>query len=631
MSNRYRPPPADTDRRPFFRPRAPGAERGGRMFRGPPPGVRPPWAGRPPQHRPSPHRPPPHRLPPPEHDWPPHPEVDWPPPAPSDWDIPPPIAPPSAAAAATEGVLAVLQSCGLDSEDLTALAELPEDLLTLKSLPLLLKHIKGLKKDPGPAGYLPPGPSPAPHYDQSEALYPGPAPRPELDQSLSLYRDPGPSKAAPSGSSFVVEYGHCAAAQDSRKSPERLRRSSPGFTARGSQEFRRSLERTPILGAVKLSSVPTETEARDFHGKRPPAFPYSCSICDITVLSDFVWSQHVSSTLHADSQLILLQKYPTWDCRMASLGKSDSKADAKAAKKKKEAAVPKKAAKVVCVKFPAKSMDESTIRKLTGEFGGIVHVAMFPSLGFVEMDTPEQAQNVIEHFTKTPHKVKDQDVEFTISTTFNFLQSSFVLHFFPVPFDVDGQSDLLTIVKRFGTPRYTLFTRKRFSQMQAFVEMENAADAHKMVEYYAETPLKMNGSSVKVTFSQEFRTLERCAAAIPYKEEQLKKSEEKQDKSRRESQEKSEAKSPARSVSSDGLKKDESKPSSTEEEAKQTEDAHQYDEGGVEDMQIDDDDDDNNSNDTVNKEEEKEEKKEEEKKEEEEAQEEAESSELPPD
>ncbi|CAL9692633.1 unnamed protein product [Knipowitschia caucasica] len=513
--SRYRPPLADTDQRPFSRSMGPGPERGGRMFR-PPLGSRPPWSDRPPHHRPPHHRPshqrppperpphlrPPHLRPPPAHNWPSESnwssESGWPqhPPGPPDWSRPPPPMPPVSAA---DGALGVLSSYGLDAGDLSALAELPEDMLTLKSLPMLLKQIKGLKKEPRAQPYLPPA---------------GPAPRQDMEHSLSFHREPVPSKsdfpAAPGGSSFVVEYGHCAASVDeSRKSPERSRRPSPGFT-HGSKDFRRSSERTPVSGAT----LPTETEARDFLGKRPLGFPHSCSICDITVLSDLVWTQHVKSTFHADSQVLLMKRYPTWDCRMSSIRKrSENVVEAPKKKNKKEGPSTKPTATIVCAKFPSHSIDAAHIRYLLDDFGDIVTVAMFPTLAFVELQTPEQAQFVVDHFTKAPHKVKNENVEFTLSTTFNFLQSSFVLNFHPVPFGMDGQTDLLSIIKRFGTPRYTMFLPKR---MQAYVEMMDPAEAHKLMEYYAESPLKMNGVDIKVTFSQEFRTLARCLKAVAY-------------------------------------------------------------------------------------------------------------------
>ncbi|KAF7655330.1 hypothetical protein LDENG_00057490, partial [Lucifuga dentata] len=59
--------------------------------------------------------------------------------------------------------------------------------------------------------------------------------------------------------------------------------------------------------SIRLSMTPSKKEALDFHGKMPPTYPYSCSLCGIAVLSDKVWIQHISGTQHADGQLTLLQ------------------------------------------------------------------------------------------------------------------------------------------------------------------------------------------------------------------------------------------------------------------------------------------------------------------------------------
>uniref|UniRef100_A0A8C6SJY5 RRM domain-containing protein n=1 Tax=Neogobius melanostomus TaxID=47308 RepID=A0A8C6SJY5_9GOBI len=212
---------------------------------------------------------------------------------------------------------------------------------------------------------------------------------------------------------------------------------------------------------------------------------------------------------------------------------------------------------------------------------------MFPSLGFIEMETPDQAANLIASFSLSPHKVDEQELEFTISTTFNFLQSSFVLNFFPVPFGNDGKRDLLAIIRRFGTPLYTMFIT---DTMHAYIEMQNAADAHKMVEYYSTTPLKMNGVNIIVSFSQEFRTLARCARAKPYEENEENKPETATPKTtvvKKKTVKKAAAVSQAGSEdpSAQSESEEQKKDEDTEAEAK-TEDGKEQSEGGS-DMDID--------------------------------------------
>lgn len=243
MSRFRGPPSGDTDRRPYYRPMPPMDERD-RPYRGSPAPERPPWADRP--------------------DWPHRPPPDWLPPRPTatDWDG----RPPPATHWSPDGALSVLSSCGLDSRDLSLLADLPEEMLTLNSLPQLLSQIKQ-KKDP--------------------YVSPGPAPR-AVESARGLYHEPGPSQSA-----FVVDYEHRASDLDYRKSPDRLQRSSSGFSL-GSTDRGRPFERKP-------PTVPSETEARDFHGMKPNDFPYSCSLCDITVLSENVSTTTESSLTQAGS------------------------------------------------------------------------------------------------------------------------------------------------------------------------------------------------------------------------------------------------------------------------------------------------------------------------------------------
>lgn len=218
---------------------------------------------------------------------------------------------------------------------------------------------------------------------------------------------------------------------------------------------------------------------------------------------------------------------------------------------------------MVCVKFPAQSVDETYLRKLTEPFGKIVRILMFPSLvsprglshttehlysltqhvtavccfyhsflcfiyshlqsflfllskksneslvtddicckllqAFVELGSVDQAKDLVKFHVNYPPTVNGEQIEFSISSTFNFLQvetqhrntsdprqtgltdrdryasaqgadevvaelhvsvflqSSRVVSFTPAPTGEDGRSDLISIIKRFGPPLYTLF------------------------------------------------------------------------------------------------------------------------------------------------------------------------------
>ncbi|CAL8358072.1 unnamed protein product [Merluccius merluccius] len=176
------------------------------------------------------------------------------------------------------------------------------------------------------------------------------------------------------------------------------------------------------VAAPAAPAAPSRKEALDFHGSTPGAFPYSCSLCDVTALSD---------------------------------------------------------------------------------------------KAFVEMGSSDQAKDLEKYYSSNPAAVQGKEVTFQISSTFNFLQSSRVLSFTPAPQGADGFSDLLSIAKRFGAPLYTLALPSL-----AFIEMKSAADAQKLVDYYSTNSLKINGEAIKVGFSGEYNTLMRVSSAKKYEEQE---------------------------------------------------------------------------------------------------------------
>ncbi|XP_071390555.1 matrin 3-like 1.1, partial [Centroberyx affinis] len=516
--------------------------------------------------------------------------------------------------------LSLLSSCGLEPDDLAVLAELPEDVLTVESLPRLLQEIKGKKgaSEPYPSSSSRPAGStrlptarPSGEWDHLRSrpvqypldhafITPKPLPPEQVQDwqdrwgnprktSAGSYKpsssaeppplsSPSPSPSSSSFSNYVVDYDHrgrpteygkkgrdggavsrydrpsssSAAAGSGDRKPSRF--SQPGsadYRFAPPEEYRpkaRAERRESDTSYNKKSGggggsgsrlnaalkMPSKKAALDFHGTSPTTFPYSCSLCDITVLSEKFWVQHINAPQHADRQLNLLQLFPDWDCRLETAGRDDHQPE-----KPKDEGTPaqqpqtasqtassypqpnkkqkKKSggnSKVVCVKFPAHSVDEQHLRKLTEPFGKIVKVIMFPSLAFVELGSSDQAKDLVKYYTSSPSSVQGENITFYISNTFNFLQSSRVLSFTPAPSGDDGHSDLLSIAKRFGSPLYTLFLPS-----MAFVELKNAADAQKLVDYYSTNILRINSDIIKVTYSGEYNTLMRVSSAKKYEEE----------------------------------------------------------------------------------------------------------------
>uniref|UniRef100_A0A096M938 Matrin-3-like n=1 Tax=Poecilia formosa TaxID=48698 RepID=A0A096M938_POEFO len=450
--------------------------------------------------------------------------------------------------------MSLLSSCGLEPEDLSVLAKLPEDILTVESLPQILKQIKGQKAASG-SGRSPPPPSSS-------------STRRAVDQDLR----PRPPVYGKDGSSFGGSAGRTRPSRfsgsgDFRTAPpldERRRDSRPSFSSHVLNRARHpapNRARDPASGAM-----PSKKQALDFHGTSPPAFPYSCSLCDIAVLSEKVWIQHVNTTGHADGQLNLLQRFPRWDCRLESAGRGSTTQgqrsdylDASQCDQCGPEAVPgqvaSEPANLISVakrdenqsnqrssrrlplqpKFPPQAVDEASLRKLIEPFGKVGKVLMFPSLAFVEMGSSDQAKDLVKFYSSSDPEARKVKVEFNISNAFSFLQvqhlrthtwtdrpgsdpeSSQVVSFTPAPSGEDGRSDLLSIAKRFGEPLYTLFLPSK-----AFVEMKLSAEAQKLVDYYSASALRINGATIQVAFSSEYRTLLRVPSAQKYEDEPAK-------------------------------------------------------------------------------------------------------------
>ncbi|XP_017162613.1 matrin 3-like 1.1 isoform X3 [Poecilia reticulata] len=499
-----------------------------------------------------------------------------------------------------DGVLSLLSSCGLEPEDLSVLAKLPEDILTVESLPQILKQIKGQKAPPpgGPPRQEEPfhlgttkplparPPSPPPPSSSYKAFSPAPRdweqlrrqpvqyplhllsslPRPDrwpgqrasgsgrsppppsskstrraVDQDLR----PRPPVYGKDGSSFGGSAGRTRPSRFSgsgnfRTAPpldERRRDSRPSFSSHVPDRARHPAPTRALNRARDTASgaMPSKKQALDFHGTSPPAFPYSCSLCDIAVLSEKVWIQHVNTTGHADGQLNLLQRFPRWDCHLESAGRDENqsnqrkdganpapppprpnqnRADPQTPKKQQKAS---DKGKVVCAKFPPQAEDEASLRKLIEPFGKVGKILMFPSLAFVEMGSSDQAKDLVKFYSSSDPEARKVKVEFNISNAFSFLQSSQVVSFTPAPSGEDGRSDLLSIAKRFGEPLYTLFLPSK-----AFVEMKLSAEAQKLVDYYSASALRINGATIQVAFSSEYRTLLRVPSAQKYEDESAK-------------------------------------------------------------------------------------------------------------
>ncbi|XP_052373125.1 matrin-3-like isoform X1 [Oncorhynchus keta] len=489
--------------------------------------------------------------------------------------------PHSSSLSRSDQTLTLLSSCGLEPKDLSLLAEMPEELITVENLPRLLLEIRkkratqqppypAMTSYPPAATSRPPTATPPPGHaweqrDQSRSQpldYPHPALPPsqllptEQAEPWQLDRHGNPMQYT--GSRLepvpvrVVDYHYGKETPRIYQTPRSTYNTAQGGSSNtwkppnSSQpavdyryppptDYRpRPDKDVPVVPIMMATSgkTPTKKAALDFHGEIPQTFPYSCSLCDITVLSEKFWFTHVNGTQHADGQLALLQMYPEWDCRMQTARSGDNHTDRPRVEEKTagpshrsinylgkpsssgsrknvdtKTKVTKGSGKVVCAKFTARCLNEDGLKDLINPFGEVVKVIMFPTLlqAFVEMGSTDQAADIVTYYLSNPVMVKGGRVTFSVSSTFNFLQSSRVLSFSPVPPGKESAAwkrELLAVAEGFGPVKHSLFL-----PTQAFVEMTNALDAQKLVGHHTSKHLKIDEMHIKVAFSSEYNTL----------------------------------------------------------------------------------------------------------------------------
>ena len=277
--------------------------------------------------------------------------------------------------------MGLLRSYGLDPTDLARLAELPEEMLNLDSLPHLLRQLKERRETPVVAAPPPPPPpssamtaATAPHSsrrpggvsrpaapcapaanDQWEQIRNQPVqyplghilsaactgrsfeqlssdrpdhranPRPPPAAGPTMH-PPGAERPPPPPSSpsrYTHDYGHQERSADHGKQGRADRYDRPaahGQPASGRTPLPRYSPSDSVVhygpgpardahraqprpehhrqdplphsragvgpaAPVPAPTAPTRKEALDFHGSPPGAFPYSCSLCDVTALS----------------------------------------------------------------------------------------------------------------------------------------------------------------------------------------------------------------------------------------------------------------------------------------------------------------------------------------------------------
>ncbi|KAL7394941.1 hypothetical protein ABVT39_007552 [Epinephelus coioides] len=443
-------------------------------------------------------------------------------------------------------------SLGLSPSDLDALAEMPEEDISVETLPRILMQLKSRKGDTGErrvassmssdAGFrggrdswddVPMGRMGAP------SLGPGSArAQPSSDFGFSSLQDVTSSR------SYGLNYSSSSGGGGSRERPysELSHHDSYSGLSMGPPAS------DPIFMQRRMGSP--SNGVQDFLGVMPPMFPHVCSLCDFDVHSTMEWNQHINGLRHAENRRLLLDMYPEWDPGMSSGrggglldtpnmspgllgpapmsssstggGMSSSWGGAAGLSGKKQKGQNKLRSRVVVVKYDRKPLSNKTLFAFAEPFGCLREHLVLKNKAFLEMSSHEEAQDMVNYYIDNETTLYGKPLTFYLSQRLMVIEKadrssdrsmdrpvrdvkghgSQVVFFSNLPREEEKKTELLTIAGRFGIVEKHLFLSD-----QAFVQLGTPEDAEMLVKYYSVNPLTIKGRSIRLNICTKYKTL----------------------------------------------------------------------------------------------------------------------------
>ncbi|XP_061089638.1 matrin-3-like [Conger conger] len=437
-------------------------------------------------------------------------------------------------------------SLGLSPTDIDALAQMPEENISIDTLPQLIMQLKNRKLEAsrrmgGSSRDLPPI-SPEHSYRASRDNWEDiPAGRMGTSSGQVSARGPkmdygyGSMQGGPSRAYKCIDYGE----------------NSSGGMSRDRQYSELSRDRYGGLGMgpspasdsgflQKRMGSPSQGKVQDFLGVMPDMFPHVCALCDFAVHSTMDWTQHSHGVRHMENCRLLLQMYPGWDPHMAanrtsgalqidSTNRSDgilgpapmglptggmgsSWGASMSHKNQPFSGSPKVRSRVVVAKYKRREvLTLNCLRLLARPFGTICEHLVLNNKAFLEMETHEQALAMVDFYQRKPAEMHGEKITIYLSQELITIQKgkrdfqaeeSQVVFFSNLPRVGEKKSELLTVAQRFGTVEKYLFLND-----QAFVQFKTPEDAEMMVKYYTLHPLTIKGRSIQLNICEKYKRL----------------------------------------------------------------------------------------------------------------------------
>lgn len=455
----------------------------------------------------------------------------------------------------------ILASFGLSSSDLDELSRYPEEKITAENLPQIIEHLKRRRAE----GIDMLRRERLSHDTLRSSRDDWDDIRPFRRESF----DDRPSSLNPvdrdhGGRSRELAYRERLDMDERLRERERLRDDSflsEPFRKLDSDYDRLSYLRTPERSMFEKSRrMPSGRTFDDFHGLAPKEYPHLCTLCDIPCNSIKNWNEHINGGYHRKQRLLLLDLYP----ELAEHGMADpymlqqSTNPAPGLLGPPPPAMPMRGGpddrhfrshlghedmsgprpmprklgtgRVVHVmEFERGKNLRFQLLKLVKPFGVVATCFILnkKNEAFIEMVTPEEAHAVVDYYSNNPALVFGKPVQLHMSQKYKRikrpetkaeekpetksngkpgkkLEVGRVVHLSNLPKSGYTDSAVIKLAEDFGKVKNYILMRMR---NQAFIEMEKAEDAQKMIETCTDTPLLFQGKYVEVGLSQRYSKL----------------------------------------------------------------------------------------------------------------------------
>ncbi|XP_060768929.1 matrin-3 isoform X2 [Neoarius graeffei] len=399
----------------------------------------------------------------------------------------------------------VYSALGLSSEDVEALAQIPENEISVETLPFLIMQLKAKRAEKAAAA--------AAATDTDSSDKPEAEPKQANQDTESSEKRKEKVESPPSLSSSRQASSHDHEHQGKGEGHKKAERASTGGR-KDSRSRKSSRERQ--------SGDEVTSEENEFDDK-PTVFPHICTLCKTESNGSKAWHSHIRGIRHTKARRELMLLSGSADDLASSRRSSRSSLPSKRSYSSERSTgdlsspserffhPPKPFTKVVVAKYPMGSMAVADMLALGKPFGTIVKHLIFPFKGFLEFSSHAEAKDMVTHYQTKPAFIKGQRISLCLSPTVEVIHppeayepsskrskssAQTVVCFSRLPPGKESEEKVLDLAALFGEVRYSKFTEDK-----ALIEMVDWRDADIMVKYYHSNPLRIQDKSIKVSMS----------------------------------------------------------------------------------------------------------------------------------